>query len=152
MAVSPRLAAGGLPEETAGRGACAPSRSVLAVSVAGLAAGALLYVVDPNRPGHYPTCPFLALTGLDCPGCGALRATHDLLHGDLTGALARNPLAVLAVPYLVLAFVTWVLRRTGCPAPRSTQLPAWTIWALLVLVLAFGVLRNLPGFAFLSPA
>ena len=125
---------------------------VLAVSVAGLAAGALLYVVDPNQPGHYPTCPFLALTGLYCPGCGALRATHDLLHGDLTGALARNPLAVLAVPYLVLAFVTWVLRRTGRPAPRSTQLPAWTIWALLVLVLAFGVLRNLPGFAFLSPA
>lgn len=119
---------------------------------AAVVAASTLYVLDPNRPGHYPTCPFLAVTGLYCPGCGSLRATHDLLHGDLAGALARNPLAVLAVPYLLLAFVTFVLRATGRPAPRSTSLPAWVIWTLLVVVLAYTVLRNLPGFSVLSPA
>ena len=123
-----------------------------AVSGAGLVAAATLFTVDPNQPGHYPTCPFLATTGFYCPGCGALRATHDLLHGDLAGALARNPLAVLAVPYLALAFVTFVLRQTGRPAPRSTSLPPWTLWLLLGVVLTFGVLRNLPGFGWLSPA
>ena len=126
--------------------------SVSALAVAGLAAGTLLYAVDPNQPGHYPTCPFLAATGYYCPGCGTLRATHDLLHGDLAGALARNPLAVLAVPYLVLALVTWVLRATGRPAPRSTSLPPWVLWSLLGVVLVFWVLRNLPGFEVLSPA
>jgi hypothetical protein len=124
----------------------------VAVSTAGLAAGALLFAVDPNEPGHYPTCPFLATTGLYCPGCGSLRAVHDLLHGDVAGALARNPLAVLAAPYLVLAFVTWLLRTTGRPAPRSTSLPPWTLWLLLGTVLVFGVLRNVPGWACLSPA
>lgn len=119
---------------------------------AALVAATTLYAIDPNQPGHYPTCPFLAVTGLYCPGCGSLRATHDLLHGDLAGALARNPLAVLAVPYLVLAFVTFVMRSTGRPAPRSTSLPAWVIWLLLAAVLAFTVLRNLPGFSLLSPA
>jgi hypothetical protein len=141
----PRLATTG---SVRWRGALA----VAAVSGAALAAAATLWAVDPNQPGHYPTCPFLATTGLYCPGCGALRATHDLLHGDVSGALARNPLAVLAVPYLVLAFVTFVLRSTGRPAPRSTSLPAWVIWALLAVVLAFTVLRNLPGFSLLSPA
>lgn len=126
--------------------------SVATVALGGLVAGVTLFVVDPNEPGHYPTCPFLATTGLYCPGCGSMRATHDLLHGDLMGALARNPLAVLAVPYLVLALLTWVLRSFGLPAPRSTSLPPWALWTLLAVVLAFGVLRNLPGWTWLSPA
>jgi hypothetical protein len=125
---------------------------VAAVSATAVAAATMLFVVDPNHPGHYPTCPFLAITGWYCPGCGALRAVHDLLHGDLAGALARNPLAVLAVPYLVFAFAAWVLRRLGYHPPSSTQLPSWVIWAVLVVVVAFGVLRNLPGATWLSPA
>ena len=32
-------------------------------------------VLDPNEPGHYPTCPFLRLTGLGVPGCGSLAAS-----------------------------------------------------------------------------
>ena len=99
---------------------------MVAVTTAGLAAAAALFAVDPNEPGHYPTCPFLATTGLYCPGCGALRGIHDLLHGDMAGALARNPMTVIAVPYLILAWVTWLLRATGRPAPRSTSLPPWT--------------------------
>ena len=125
---------------------------IAAVSATVVAASSVLFVVDPNQPGHYPMCPFLATTGWYCPGCGSLRAAHDLLHGDLAGAFARNPLAVLAVPYLVFAFATWVLRRLGYHPPSSTQLPTWVIWAVLVVVVAFGVFRNLPGAAWLSPA
>ena len=125
---------------------------VVAVAAAGLAAAATLYAVDPHEPGHYPTCPFLATTGLYCPGCGALRGLHDLLHGDLAGALARNPMMVLAVPYLLVAWVAWALRATGRPIPRSTSLPPWTLWLLLGVVVAFGVLRNVPGWGWLSPA
>ena len=43
-------------------------------------------MVDPNQPGHYPTDPFLAITGLYCPGCGTLRALHALARGDLLTA------------------------------------------------------------------
>lgn len=122
-----------------------------AVSAAAVAAGGVLYAVDPHQPGHYPTCPFLALTGYFCPGCGSLRAIHDLLHGDVAGALARNPAVLLVVPYLLVALATWAWRSTGRPAPRSTSLPPAVVWGLLVVVPAYGLLRNLPGLTWLSP-
>jgi uncharacterized protein DUF2752 len=111
-----------------------------------------LAVVDPNRPGHYPTCPFLAVSGLYCPGCGSLRAVHDLLHGDLHGALARNPLAVLLAPVVVFAYVCWGLRLLGYDAPHPTRIGAGWIWTLLGVVLAYWALRNVPGWTWLSPA
>jgi len=122
------------------------------VAAAAVSAAALVWSVDPYEQGHYPTCPLLLLTGWWCPGCGALRGTHDLLHGDLAGAAACNPLLLLALPYLVLAFAAWVLRLAGRRVPSTTSAPAWTIWAVLVVVVGFGVLRNLPGTTWLSPA
>jgi hypothetical protein len=128
------------------------ARAARPLLVAGAAVAAVAWVgaVDPNEPGHYPGCPFLALTGWFCPGCGSLRALHALAHGDVRDALARNPLTVLAVPVLVVWWVGWltrVLRRR----PRSWAAPGWTIWALLGVVLVFTVARNLPGAAFLTP-
>ena len=38
---------------------------------------------------------FHAMTGLWCPGCGGLRAVHDLTHGHLVTALHENALVVL---------------------------------------------------------
>lgn len=113
---------------------------------------ALVAVVDPNEPGHYPTCPLLAFTGLYCPGCGTMRALHDLAHGDLAGAMARNPLAVLALPVLAWAWVRWVRGRCGTGTTGLTSVPAWMPWAAAGLVVLFGLARNLPGMTLLSPA
>jgi len=38
-----------------------------------------------------PPCPLRALTGLECPLCGATRMTYELLHGDPAAAFALNP-------------------------------------------------------------
>lgn len=108
-------------------------------------------VVDPNQAGHYPTCPFLAVTGYYCPGCGSLRAVHDLAHADLGGALARNPLTVIATAGFLVAYVLWV-RRLWRGAPRTWAAPPWLLYAGLAAVLAFWVLRNVPGWTWLSPA
>ncbi|MEP7192710.1 MAG: DUF2752 domain-containing protein [Actinomycetota bacterium] len=122
----------------------------------GIAAAALLgtgavAALDPNVAGHYPTCPFLAITGLYCPGCGALRAVHALAHGDLVTAWARNPFAVVAFGYLVVAWLLW-LDRTATGRPRRWLAPPWVLHGVLGAILAFWVLRNVPGWTGLSPA
>jgi hypothetical protein len=100
----------------------------------GLVAVATVYValVDPNRPGHYLACPIYLLTGHYCAGCGALRATHDLAHGDLAGAWAMNPLWVLVVPLLVAAWLRWTARswRGTAAASRAPAAPrnVWVPW------------------------
>src|SRR5580693_9291812 len=61
----------------------------VAKSVAMLAAVAvgavLLELFDPATSGIFPPCPFRYLTGWYCPGCGSLRAIHQLLHGTAGG-------------------------------------------------------------------
>jgi len=121
----------------------------------GVAAVALIgagYVanVDPNVAGHYPTCPFLAVTGWYCPGCGSLRAIHALGHGDVSTALARNPFAVVALLYIAVTWLFW-LRRTVTGKPLRSLAPPWVLYGVLGAILAFWVLRNLPGWTWLSP-
>jgi hypothetical protein len=104
----------------------------------------VLYAFPPTENSYYPRCAFHRLTGLHCPGCGTTRCLHALLHGDWRQAAACNLLAVAAVPF----FVVWGVRAgwaavRGAPSPRM-RIPNWALAALVVLVLAFGVVRNLP--------
>jgi hypothetical protein len=122
----------------------------LLVAATGLVGVGYVGAVDPNRPGHYPTCPFLAVTGYYCPGCGSLRAIHALAHGDLLEAVHRNPFTVALVPLAAWVWVAWV-RRVVTGRPMAEPVPPWVGWTLLTTMLAFWVMRNLPGFAWLAP-
>jgi len=125
------------------------SRAMLPVAAVGLGALALtslLALVDPHEPGHYPSCPTVALTGFFCAGCGTLRAMNSLTRLDLAGAWDMNPLFVLAAPFLVLAWFAWA-RRSWTGTPRRRAMPAWLAWGLLAVVLGFSVLRNVPALA-----
>lgn len=123
------------------------SRRLLApllVGVTGLVACALVYSVDPSQPGHYPPCPTKVLTGLDCPFCGSLRATHELMHGNLLGAADLNVTVYVVLPAIVLAFLLWTRRRL-CGQAWSPQFPRWATVSAVMLLLVFTVVRNLPG-------
>lgn len=110
----------------------------VAVAGAAIAAAATLYLVDPSATHIYPRCPFLLATGCYCPGCGSLRAIHQLLRGDLSAAIGYNALLVLAIP----AIVALVL------VPRWRFSP-WVARSTLILVVAFGIARNIPAWPFL---
>jgi hypothetical protein len=117
--------------------------------VVGLSLLAYVALVDPARSGLYPRCPSRLVLGLDCPFCGGLRGTHDLLHGDLAGALDHN---LLLPAYLVAAAVIgvcYLLPLTGRPVPR-VRLPRWALIGAAVVVVSFTVARNLPGFDYLA--
>jgi len=118
----------------------------LATLVGTLAGLGYLAAVDPNQPGHYPLCPTQALFGVDCPGCGVLRGTHDLVTGNVEGALDHNVLLVVFVPLAVVLWVRWLGRawrgrEDAVTHEQFRRRNAITITGL-VLVLVFGVVRN----------
>lgn len=92
-------------------------------------------------------CLFLLLTGLDCPFCGGSRAAGALLHLDVATALDHNAFAVLVVLPLVIAVLVGMVREElGYAAGFWPAGPTGTVlgYALLVAVVSWGVVRNLP--------
>jgi hypothetical protein len=114
-------------------------RGALVCAIAGLALAATLCFRNPVETWWLPGCPFHMLTGWCCPGCGATRALHELVHGELLAALHANPLFVGLVP---VAVVGWRWRhRPGVG------------WTLVTVVVVFGIIRNVPvePFTLLKP-
>ena len=111
-----------------------------------IAATGYIRMVDPNEPGHYPMCPTLALFGIDCPGCGGLRATHALANGDIASALEHNALFVVLVPVLVAMWAMWTYRAWTGVTPvltRRREVVARTAPMIaLIVVMLFAVIRN----------
>ena len=116
------------------------------VAATACVAATVVALVDPSEPGHYPTCPVLALTGYFCPGCGSARAVHALTHLDLAAAWDMNPLLVLMLPYLLGSWIAWT-RRSATGRPRAWLAPAWVLYSLFAVVVAYAVARNVPALA-----
>ena len=123
------------------------SRSRVAIVAGGsvvLVAGiALLYRLDPAQHAFYPRCLFFLLTGLVCPGCGATRAIHELLHGNLSGAFSLNPLLLLfyipVLGYAAGANLNRFIRGQHFVDIRSGKHSGW---AIVILILGFWIVRN----------
>lgn len=108
-------------------------------------------VRNPYESGAFPSCIFYQATGWYCPGCGGLRATHELLHGDVAASLAMNPLVLLlVVPLVGVGFAWWFARVAGMRVPEFS-LSTRAAWVLPMFLFGFWVVRNLPGFEFLRP-
>ena len=116
-----------------------------AAIVVAAAAVAIVYAFDPASAGFFPACPFHLLTGLQCPGCGATRALHHLLHGDVAGAFRLNALLMLASPMLSCGVYIELRAHLG-----GTQRPAviyrpWFAWTVAAVIAAWSVIRNVAG-------
>ncbi len=127
------------------------------LAAAGLAAAsagsALVWYFNPSNYHFFPACPILALTGFACPGCGLTRGFHALFHGDIYTAVdfnALTPLMALIFVFLFASLVSIAVRGKGLL--RLSASPTFLL-GILILLLLFGVLRNLPfyPFTFLYP-
>ena len=107
-----------------------------------LAGCVVLRVVDPA--GGPTICPFKAWTGLDCPGCGATRAAHQLLNGHLGAALGLNAVFVLALPLVIGWLALWFVRAAGASTLRPPVPSPAVLRVAIAVLIVFGVVRNLP--------
>lgn len=72
-------------------------------------------------------CPFRAVTGWECPFCGGTRLGASLLHGDVAGAFAYNPLVFLSLVVGVVVGALWLVEALGGPRVRPPV--SWTTTA-----------------------
>jgi hypothetical protein len=116
-----------------------------------LIAGAVyLFVFEPGQSGFFPSCPFRLFTGLTCPGCGTTRALHQLMHGHFAEAFMLNPLLLLALPFLIYAFLRYSAMAMRGHKPPGNALPAPYIYAIFFVIVGFWVFRNTPFYPFVS--
>jgi hypothetical protein len=118
--------------------------AVVAAALAGTAAAVVLFVFDPSTAGFYPVCTLHQMTGLQCPGCGGLRALHQLSHGHIAAAWRLNPFVVALLPAgLWLGLRETAHALTGRPWPCLLTRPVFG-WLLAGALVLFGILRNMP--------
>ncbi len=115
-------------------------------------ATAFLFAVDPSHHAVYPQCLLYNATGIYCAGCGATRAAYALLHGRVLEALHDNALFIATLPLLLYVVGTYALaawRANAWPEiPLDGRKLAWGGMAFFLLMIAFMVVRNLPGWPF----
>jgi len=119
-----------------------------AVVVCGLTA--VVAVADPFKHHLTPPCPFRALTGLWCPFCGGTRAVWAASHGDFGLMMHANALLPAIALLLVWTWLAAIGRATGwarVPAPKGRVFNV----AVVVVLVVFTVVRNLPGMGALAP-
>lgn len=125
-----------------------PAAAVGAVAAATVA----LHVRDPHEQGTWGICPTKAVLGIECPGCGGLRAVNDLTHLQVLDAISSNLAFVAAIPVLVYVFARWSIGRwRGRSWDPSDRAMSWSGLTLVVLLALFTVLRNVPAGAWLAP-
>lgn len=120
-------------------------RPILAV----LCIGAVYYLFV-RLTGWYLPCPFRALTGFACPGCGISHFCTDLLALRPWQAVQQNLALAVLLPIWLCAGLVWLWKKPACLQKNGVALRILT-WGSVAALLVFGVLRNLPTFSFLLP-
>jgi len=119
---------------------------VLLLLILGVAV--VFFVLDPGKTQLFPQCPFHAITGAYCPGCGSQRALHSLLHFNIAGVVSFNflflPAALLVLYHYVYSGLNQIF---GWKLPNLLY-KKQTPWIILTVVLVFWILRNLPWYPF----
>lgn len=97
-------------------------------------------------------CIFYLVTGLYCPGCGVSRMLLSLMQFKWMKAFYYNRLLFLLLPFGIfvagrhIGYLIWKGERYPYKRYHS-----WITYVLIILLLLFGILRNLPEFSYLRP-
>lgn len=119
---------------------------VIAFGIIGL--GLFYFFNNPQEVNFLPECPLHATTGFYCPGCGSQRATHQLLNFNIFGALQQNILYLLSLLllgyHLIITGINTIFKKQFYNYIYHPKTPL----IILVLIIIFWVLRNIPYYPF----
>lgn len=113
---------------------------ILVVSI--IASYLLIYLLDIG-------CPINKIFGIECAGCGLTRMFLAIFKFNFYQAFRFNPCMFILLAFFVLYFIYVII----CKLLRKKyfKLGFKTAIVIVVLVIGFGILRNINGFEFLKP-
>lgn len=110
-----------------------------------------LYYFWGKYTGLFLPCIIHEATGLYCPGCGITRMIVSLIQGDVKAAPHYNTALFFLLPILAVILIFQMIQYIKKGKIKiSAALNVFLILTIIILVL-FGILRNLPDFYFLRP-
>lgn len=101
----------------------------------------LYFAFDPGLNIYFPKCPSNAILHYRCPLCGTQRALHQLLHLNITEAMALNFYFVALFPFAV-AYITAKAANKGNAITRKIESKT-TVIAFITVSMAWCVFRNI---------
>lgn len=105
-----------------------------------------------NKYGFSINCVFHELTGFYCPGCGITRCLFALLRLDFYEAFMYNQLVFILLPFLVALIVYRIYLYVFDKQDKILVKVPNMVWILLlVIVIGYGIVRNISYFDFLRP-
>ncbi|AMC10357.1 hypothetical protein Lupro_03420 [Lutibacter profundi] len=120
----------------------------IGVLVLGIVIAFLFFFVNPSNVNFFPKCPLYVTTGLYCPGCGSQRATHQLLHLNILGVLQQNILYLLGVLLIGYHLIVTSLNLFFKKHIYNYMYHPKTPIIILIIVVVFWILRNIPYYPF----
>lgn len=106
---------------------------------------AALMVLPGSGADGWILCPFRALTGYSCPGCGMTRACTAALHGQWWHSLGFHPLGIGVVGWFGASALRrgWELRKGRALGlgPKAKRWVHMGSVAGFIFVVGFGGLR-----------
>lgn len=110
--------------------------------------GFLLYYLLNLYTGLAIFCPIHKFTGFYCPGCGITRLLFSLIKLDFYQAFRYNPLVfILIIIGILYQLIKLILKKFNI----YITIPNYIWYILLILVIIYGILRNVPEFSWLAP-
>lgn len=117
--------------------------------LAGLILGiGLAYAVFVRLSGLSIPCPFHAVTGLLCPGCGVTRMCLALLRLDFAAAWRANPVLLLLLPVLAALLLRQAVRYVKTGRSTLSRGESALVWGMAAVLLLWGIARNLAPLIF----
>ena len=115
-----------------------------------LAVGAAYYAFV-KLTGLSLFCPIQKITGRACPGCGISHFCMDLVEFRFAEAFRENVAVAVLLPVWGVSAAA-VYLKNGAQGFKKSRALNILAWVSVVLLVVFGVVRNLPGCEFLLPS
>lgn len=115
-----------------------------AITLLLIAALYFYYTFDPETYALFPKCPFLMVTGIECPGCGSQRAIHQLTHLNIISAFKYNAFVVIVLPYIFLGlYLEFLGGKIRHPKLEKIFFGRWSAIIVLIFVISYWIFRNI---------